>query len=259
MNNVCRASGTDERQRCQHTSSIRAGSPSITRAPQLRPTPSKHITKARDYFWKHDSTTAAMQTREHAGRVRTHKTRPLLPPHFGATSGSLLSCHLCVGGPIGAIVPSRGVILTVHQPARQYALTNSHFRPRCLRGEESLDCFEHLLSIFFLSLSLSLSHPPLFNGSHTKPGIHARQISAPSPRPYSTIAISSSVTTVSVLHNLVSTFPACSPVFSLSAFYRMQFCCSAPNKFTEHVLNTGKNFAFDTNGGTCSVLIFYIQ
>lgn len=73
MNNVRRASGTDERQRCQHTSSIRAGSPSITRAPQLRPTPSKHITKARDYFWKHDSTTAAMRRRERGGRAHSHK------------------------------------------------------------------------------------------------------------------------------------------------------------------------------------------
>lgn len=35
-----------------------------------------------------------------------------------------------------------------------------------------------------------------------------------------------------------------SPVFSLSAFYRMQFCCSAPNKCTEDVINTGY-FAFD--------------
>lgn len=35
-----------------------------------------------------------------------------------------------------------------------------------------------------------------------------------------------------------------SPVFSLSAFYRMQFYCSAPNKCTEDVINTGY-FAFD--------------
>ena len=35
-----------------------------------------------------------------------------------------------------------------------------------------------------------------------------------------------------------------SPVFSLSAFYRLQFCCSAPNKRTEDVINTGY-FAFE--------------
>ena len=93
---------------------------------------------------------------------------------------------------------------------------------------------------FFPSLCLSFAFAAIFNGINTKVGIHASQISAPSLQPYLTITIS-----FTVLHNLVPTFPVCSPVFSLSAFYRMRFCCSAPNKFTEHVINTG-DYAFDT-------------
>lgn len=64
-------------------------------------------------------------------------------------------------------------------------------------------------------------------------------------------------TSLTKLHNLIwpgTQTPHCyiiwclhspgSPVFSLSAFYRMQFCCSAPNKWTEDVINT-RYFAFD--------------
>ncbi len=35
------------------------------------------------------------------------------------------------------------------------------------------------------------------------------------------------------------------PWVLIICFYKKQFCCSAPNKFTEHVVNTG-DLAFDT-------------
>lgn len=105
----------------------------------------------------------------------------------------------------------------------------------------SLDYFEHPLSIFFLP---SLVFAAIFYGINTKVFTHASQISAQSLQLYLTITVSFT----SVLHNLVPTFPVCSLVFSLSAGYRMQFCCSAPNKFTKHVITTD-NFAFDTKEG----------
>lgn len=57
--------------------------------------------------------------------------------------------------------------------------------------------------------------------------------------------LTNTIYSVLQLNNLVPTFPVCSPVFSLSVFYRMHFCCSAPNKFTRRVINTG-DWASDT-------------
>lgn len=96
-------------------------------------------------------------------------------------------CHRRVNGP--------GKILTAHQPARQYALSNSHSRPRRSKVKCHLTCFEHLLSICFsFSDSLICSFVAIFTGFDTKVGIHAGQIRALSLQPYMTISIAFTLT-----------------------------------------------------------------
>lgn len=117
-----------------------------------RPTPSKHITKAEITFGNMIAQPLPYNTRPHQAQyIQTHRGHhdhhP--PPHH------------------------HGEILTAHQPATQHALTNSHFRPHCLKVKCHLTAFEYLLSV-----SLAVSHSLslicfccnffFFNGSNTK-------------------------------------------------------------------------------------------
>lgn len=108
-----------------------------------------------------------------------------------------------------------------------------------LRGEEFFLRFDHLLCVCSPSFIL-ICFCRNFSWMQHK-GAHACKTKTIPYHLHNLIwplAWSSHCYIICCLHSLGS------PVFSLSAFYRMQFCCSAPKKCTEDVINTGY-FAFD--------------
>lgn len=127
MNNVRRCSGSGECQHCQHTSSIRAGSPSISRA--LR---------------------RAHAFQPHHQRHRfTFCSTWYIPKH---TASLASSCHWEFGALVlgHGVVSIRDVLASQNQPPLQTWL---------LQGEESLNLALSIhCQLFLFSFSLFLSH-----------------------------------------------------------------------------------------------------
>lgn len=182
---------------------------------------------------KHDSATTAVQNPICTECIHT----PTSTPHTASYSSPLFQSpsSLCQLGHCYYHL-NHGNILTAHRSTSLHALTISHFRPDCSKVKCHLTAVSSLNQLFFFfefDLFLRFLMDSTQRWEYMQKNFLCNLIwPSPSRAP-------------SVLHNLVSTFPVCSPVFSLSAFCRMQFCCSAPNKFTEHAVNTGE-FAFHT-------------
>lgn len=210
---------------------------------------------------KHDSATTAIELPTGPGVcVCVHPQTSCAAPlqHHGQLSAILVTAIIVSTGLMTWPTTSPGNILTTQKPAGQHALTIGHFRLHCSK----VKCPPRLLQapfidFFSLSFFLWLSHLFLLQfwldsaqrGLNTWDKWERRLCSLIWPSQSPSLSLS-------VLHNLVSTFPVCSPVFSLSAFYRMRFCCPAPNKFTEHVINT-EEFAFNS-GERCALQDFHM-
>lgn len=179
---------------------------------------SKHITKAEITFWNLKLQQLPQNTKTHPWCMQT----PALQ-HHGQLSSSLT--RFCAMG----LLSSMGQSYPSHYP----------LLPMLLRGEAFFFLWP---SLTISCVSLSFLHLLCYNFSWMQHrGAHACETKT---IPYHLHNLIWPLTWSSRCYIICCLHSPGSPVFSLSVFYRMKFCCIAPNKCTEDVINTGY-FAFD--------------